>query len=215
MVIRYSSNDRYELVEIDRPESRGALDKEHLLLLKRCLDQIHLDRPLILAGRGDSFCSGLDLKEVAKMSNEEKKEINISFASLLTQISQLRNLSIVFVNGPCVGGGCGIAAAANYALDNHVKDLAKDHEKAFQLGELLSKLPYVDEIQPIETNIVIFSLTSNYDENVFIETLAKKNIRLIQLGKGKIRMVTHRNYTDEDHLFTMETLNNLNLNPKT
>tara|TARA_B100000530_G_C15916217_1_gene471334 strand:+ start:99 stop:1136 length:1038 start_codon:yes stop_codon:yes gene_type:complete len=107
-----------------------------------------------------------------------------------------------------------IAAAANYALDNHVKDLAKDHEKAFQLGELLSKLPYVDEIQPIETNIVIFSLTSNYDENVFIETLAKKNIRLIQLGKGKIRMVTHRNYTDEDHLFTMETLNNLNLNPK-
>ena len=116
MAIRYSSNDRYELIEIDRPESRGALDKEHLLLLKRCLDQIHSDRPLILTGCGDSFCSGLDLKELAKMSNEEKKEINICFASLLTQISQLRNLSIVFVNGPCVGGGCGIAAAANYTV---------------------------------------------------------------------------------------------------
>ena len=48
-----------------------------------------------------------------------------------------------------------IAAAANYALDNHVKDLAKDHEKAFQLGQLLSKLPYVNKVQPIETNIII------------------------------------------------------------
>ena len=102
-----------------------------------------------------------------------------------------------------------IAAAANYALDNNIKDLVNDHEKARELGEVLKSLDYVELVQPIETNIIIFSLKPKYDENNFIKILEINNIRLIQLGKGKIRMVTHRNYNSEQHKYTMKILSNL------
>tara|TARA_B110000444_G_scaffold261509_1_gene314431 strand:- start:550 stop:1572 length:1023 start_codon:yes stop_codon:yes gene_type:complete len=102
-----------------------------------------------------------------------------------------------------------IAAAANYALDNNLNDLINDHEKAIELGLVLTSLSYVDFVQPIDTNIVIFSLKPSYNEDLFIKTLAKKNIRLIQLGRGKIRMVTHRDYTKDQHLYTINILINL------
>jgi len=104
-----------------------------------------------------------------------------------------------------------IAAAVDYALDNNLKDLAHDHKKAIELGIILKSLNYVELVQPIKTNIIIFSLRTNCNENKFIEILAKKNIRLIQLGKGKIRMVTHRDYTNEHHQYTMKTLSKLKL----
>ena len=102
-----------------------------------------------------------------------------------------------------------IAAAANYALDNNLNDLINDHEKAIELGLVLTSLSYVDFVQPIDTNIVIFSLKPSYNEDLFIKTLAKKNIRLIQLGRGKIRMVTHRDYTKDQHLYTINVVTNL------
>ena len=101
-----------------------------------------------------------------------------------------------------------MAAAANYALDNNLNDLANDHKKAIELGNILTNLPYVKLVQPIDTNIVIFSLHPQFNEDLFIENLLNKNIRLIHLGKGKIRIVTHRDYTDNHHEYTIKTLTN-------
>ena len=102
-----------------------------------------------------------------------------------------------------------MAAAVNYALDNNIKDLENDHEKAIELGKVLKNLAFVELVQPIETNIIIFSLKPEFNENNFIKILEKNNIRLIQLGKGKIRMVTHRDYTSEQHNYTIKILSNL------
>lgn len=102
-----------------------------------------------------------------------------------------------------------LAAAVDFALDNNIGDLTDDHYKAKELGEVLKSLPYVDLVQPVDTNIIIFSLKSKCDENEFIKILENNNIRIIQLGKGKIRMVTHRDYTNDQHIYTMKTLSNL------
>tara|TARA_B100000767_G_C19744487_1_gene527802 strand:- start:596 stop:1627 length:1032 start_codon:yes stop_codon:yes gene_type:complete len=102
-----------------------------------------------------------------------------------------------------------LAAAVNYALENNIDELVYDHQKATELGSVLKKLSYVKMVEPIETNIIIFSLKEIYDEKQFIEILLSKNIRLIQLGKGKIRMVTHRDYTNRQHEYTMKVLSNL------
>ena len=104
-----------------------------------------------------------------------------------------------------------LGAAVNYALENNLDDLAYDHEKAIELGSVLEGLTHVEMVQPIETNIIIFSLKEKYNEKRFIEILLKKNIRLIQLGKGKIRMVTHRDYSFEQHQYTMKILSNLKI----
>ena len=109
-----------------------------------------------------------------------------------------------------LGGGMrqvGVLAAAGlYALDHHRTRLADDHIKAKAIGETLQKLDYVAEVQPIETNIVIFELAAHINSETFMNSLKSKNILISNMGGGKLRMVTHLDYTDDMHEKLLETL---------
>ena len=88
-----------------------------------------------------------------------------------------------------------LAAAAIYALDNHIERLAEDHNKAKRIGEVLEACSFVKRVEPIETNIVIFYTNDSIDENNFLNKMAEKNIHFISMGDGKLRMVTHLDFT--------------------
>lgn len=90
-----------------------------------------------------------------------------------------------------------LAAAGIYALDNHVERLAEDHRKAKEIEKVLSSLPYVKKVEPVETNILIFYVNDNIDANDFIAKMKSKGILLISMGDGKIRIVTHLDFTNE------------------
>ncbi|NNE75934.1 MAG: threonine aldolase [Pricia sp.] len=93
-----------------------------------------------------------------------------------------------------------LAAAGIYALDNHIDRLTEDHGKAQEIGEVLRKLSYVKKVEPIETNIIIFEIDENrMNGDEFVEKLRQKNIQIIGMGQGKLRIVTHLNYTDTMH----------------
>lgn len=89
-----------------------------------------------------------------------------------------------------------LAAAAIYALDNNVNRLAEDHQKAQQIGTVLEGCLYVTKVEPIETNIIIFYVDDKIDPMDFINKMAAKGILLISMGEGKIRIVTHLDFTD-------------------
>ena len=99
-----------------------------------------------------------------------------------------------------------MAAAGIYALENHIDRLAKDNERAQEIGNILNSLSYVREIEPIETNIVIFYLNADVDERSFTEYLSENNIRISNMGQGKLRIVTHLDYTEEMHQKFLEVL---------
>ena len=99
-----------------------------------------------------------------------------------------------------------LAAAGLYALDNNIERLKNDHEKAKEIGEVLVKSPIIKAVSPIETNIVIFELNDNISETDFIKNLANKDIHIIGMGGGKLRMVTHLDYTDNMHDKLLKTL---------
>jgi len=102
-----------------------------------------------------------------------------------------------------------LAAAAIYALDNNVERLAEDHQKAKELSKTLASCNFVEEIEPVETNIVIFYLKKGVDETSFLQKMKEKNILLIGMGEGKLRMVTHLDYTDEMHSKCIEILKSI------
>lgn len=102
-----------------------------------------------------------------------------------------------------------LAAAGSYALKHHRKDLSLDHKRAKEIAEVLEDCSFVHEIQPVTTNIIIFSLKSDYDEVQFVQELKEKQILIIGLGKGKLRMVTHRDYTQEHHKYLLTTLSKM------
>tara|TARA_R110002167_G_scaffold260718_8_gene467188 strand:- start:146 stop:1168 length:1023 start_codon:yes stop_codon:yes gene_type:complete len=93
-----------------------------------------------------------------------------------------------------------LAAAGIYALDHHVERLAQDHQKAREIGEVLQKLAFVKKVEPIETNIIIFEIDeTKMEAEAFVKKLQEKEVQLIGMGQGKLRIVTHLDYTDEQH----------------
>lgn len=90
-----------------------------------------------------------------------------------------------------------LAAAGIYALDHHVERLAEDHDKAKKIGVILEKSEWVRKVEPIETNIIIFNLHKHRDESLFLQYLEQENIKIISMGEGKLRIVTHLDFTDQ------------------
>lgn len=90
-----------------------------------------------------------------------------------------------------------LGAAGIYALDNHVNRLKEDHKRAKQLESVLGNLSYVENILPVDTNIVIFNLKANVKPEEFLQKLTSNNIKATSFGKQAIRFVTHLDFTDE------------------
>jgi threonine aldolase len=109
-----------------------------------------------------------------------------------------------------LGGGMrqigSLAAAASYALDYQYDRLKEDHLKAKEIASVLQQLEAVASVEPVETNIVIFKLNPNLDEAFFLDKLKAHDILVSDMGSGKLRMVTHLDYTDEMHTNLLEIL---------
>jgi threonine aldolase len=99
-----------------------------------------------------------------------------------------------------------LAAAGLYALENNIERLKEDHAKAKEIGGQLAKLPEIKSVEPVETNIVIFELNDGLDEKKFINRLKERNIHIISMGNGKLRVVTHLNYKENMHNKVMKTI---------
>lgn len=99
-----------------------------------------------------------------------------------------------------------LAAAANYAIDNHIERLTEDHNKAKEIAAVLETCSYITSIEPVETNILIFYVDEIIGADNFIQKMAAKNILLTPMGEGKIRIVTHLDYTDEMHEVLLKEL---------
>ncbi len=104
-----------------------------------------------------------------------------------------------------------LAAAGIYALDHHVERLAIDHDRAKKIGEALNNSEFIKKVEPIETNIIIFYINDDIDEHDFVKALEKKEILIISMGDGKLRMVTHLDFTEEMLEIVINDLKNLKI----
>ncbi len=90
-----------------------------------------------------------------------------------------------------------LAAAGIYALDHHINRLKKDHEKARQIAKMLENCPLVSRIEPVDTNILIFSLKDEVSVSDFLDQLKEQGILALGFGGNSIRMVTHLDIHDD------------------
>ncbi|NQT96964.1 MAG: aminotransferase class I/II-fold pyridoxal phosphate-dependent enzyme [Candidatus Marinimicrobia bacterium] len=104
-----------------------------------------------------------------------------------------------------------LAAAGIYALDQNIVRLTDDHRRARILGETIETLPYVKEIMPVDTNIVIFILKNDVNSENFIRTLAEAGILVISMGYQILRMVTHLDFNDEMLSTVLRVLSQLDI----
>jgi threonine aldolase len=86
-----------------------------------------------------------------------------------------------------------LAAAGIYALENHVERLAIDNKRARKMGQILEGLSYVENVRPVQSNILIFDVKSPWTADSFLKALAKENILVVAFGPQTVRFVTHLN----------------------
>jgi threonine aldolase len=102
-----------------------------------------------------------------------------------------------------------LAAAALYALDNNIKRMKEDHFRAKKIAEVLKDAPYVAELFPVETNIIIFSVKEPLTNQDFLKKLFEKGVRGIGFGKKMVRLVTHLDFNDEMLEKTLKALKSI------
>ncbi len=121
-------------------------------------------------------------------------------------ITKARRLRKVFGGGMRQAGI--LAAAGLYALDHHVERLAEDHARAASIAAALRTRPFVEDILPVETNIVIFRVANKAAAGI-VDKFNKAQIRAIAMTDEYIRMVTHLDITDAMLEKTIQTIHSL------
>jgi threonine aldolase len=91
-----------------------------------------------------------------------------------------------------------LAAAGIYALDNNLNRLKEDHKRANTIGEIMRQRPEIEDIFPVETNIVIAQVNEKILAADYVKMLAKSGINAVTFGKYLVRFVTHLDFTDDD-----------------
>lgn len=89
-----------------------------------------------------------------------------------------------------------LAAAGLFALKHHVERLRDDHARAKAVEAELRSLPYVASVLPVETNIIVFSLTDSMSADAFLAKLRERQVRALSFGRQTIRFVFHLDVSD-------------------
>ncbi len=116
---------------------------------------------------------------------------------LLPEASYTRARKLKQMMGGAMRQSGMMAAAALYALDNHVERLASDHGVAQMLFEQLSQIkPLVVEQIPVRTNMVFFELPDRYSAEQFEDLLSQQGVRVSRVQRQRFRAVTHLNVSE-------------------
>lgn len=118
--VRTEFHNGISTIEFHHPQSNSLPGK----ILKQLAHEIHSAgnedevKVIILRSAGEKvFCSGASFDELIAIKNEEDGFHFFSgFAQVINAIRTCPKFVIARIHGKCVGGGVGIAAAADYAI---------------------------------------------------------------------------------------------------
>ena len=203
-------------ITLNNPQYKNALSEELTPYLRKILNKISKEnnyKMLIIKGRGDSFCSGGNIKKMdttskkvlqndkQKIDDLYKKQLKLTYA-----ISSLEIPTIAVITGPAAGAGFSLALSCDirignnnaFFLSNYSKiGLSGDYGISWYLNNLLgpSKAKeimfcnnriYSDEAYKI--GILNFLYKTNFEENLerFKEALLSQSSFALKLIKKNI-----------------------------
>ena len=106
-------------VTLARPESRNAFDAALIGELSAAFVDVGTARAVVLSGDGPSFCAGADV-EWMRASVDLDRDANVADATALRRMLEAIDACpapvVAWIQGYCLGGGCGLAASADIAI---------------------------------------------------------------------------------------------------
>jgi threonine aldolase len=194
---------RTALVCLENTSNRGggsyyaleAIRQIHALCRQQQLG-LHLDGARLfnaLVATGDSTLDYGGLFD--SISICLNKGLGCPIGSVLTGSAQFikraRRIRKVFGGGMRQAGF--MAASGIYAIDHHISRLQTDHDHAQQIAAALRQKDFVQEMMPVDTNLVIFAVSGRYTPAALVEKLVQNDIFCLAISARQVRMVTHLN----------------------
>jgi len=110
------------IVWMNRPEQHNALNGAMIAELTAAMAALNHDprvRVVVLAGAGESFCTGIEMRWLKRMAGcdiEENRAAALDSATVLHSISTMKKPTVARVHGPVSADGVGLVAACDIAV---------------------------------------------------------------------------------------------------
>jgi len=115
--------DAVRCLALNRPQSKNGLTIELCSAIIQALDDAGRDpsvRAVMLTGRGESFCSGLDLKAAMTLAQSMQSggdanadHLRTSFHGIIRAVRRVEKPVVALLDGPAAGFGCDLALACD------------------------------------------------------------------------------------------------------
>ncbi|PZF83348.1 enoyl-CoA hydratase/isomerase family protein [Jiangella anatolica] len=117
MTVVVERRDRVAWVILDRPAVRNAVDLRMRVELADALDRLAGDddlHALVLTGRGETFCAGGDLAELAQPRTPAEAADRMAAGNrMIAALHGFPVPTVAAVHGAAAGAGCGLALACD------------------------------------------------------------------------------------------------------
>ena len=107
---------------LNRPEVHNAVSLEMIREMRKIIAELNSNpkpRGVILTGAGQTFCSGMDLRWMQKISTQNRAnriaEAN-ELSEMLNELDRLKKPLIGKINGNSFGGAIGLISCCDFAL---------------------------------------------------------------------------------------------------
>jgi enoyl-CoA hydratase/carnithine racemase len=117
-LVQMEDRGAYGFLRINRADKRNAMNSEARRALSQRLRELHgVHKVVVITGSGESFCSGIDLKEAAAAENAQVRAAGSrEWIEVLLEIRRHPAIFIAAVNGYALGGGTSLINVSDLAI---------------------------------------------------------------------------------------------------
>lgn len=203
--VTISEDDLVIHATIDRPDKRNALNENvirGLIAVAEAADRGPA-RVIVIRGAGETFCSGGDMSEMPLGGSAQDYREGFSGLTMLVRTLQDAGaLTVAAVEGHCLAGGLGLAAACEFVVADESAEFGTPevnvglfpaqamapimrtvHEKRGL--KLLFTGEHVDAAEAHEMGLVTELFADDFDAELddFVDSLAKNSPVMVEMGK--------------------------------
>ncbi|MCA9136183.1 MAG: enoyl-CoA hydratase/isomerase family protein [Planctomycetales bacterium] len=142
--------DRVATIMMDRPEVCNALDSQLIADLILAFSDIHQEKrvsAVVLTGKGNHFCSGVDLKAFAKVTKLEPIDAQPQWFEVWRELTEICETLLRFpkpivaaIDGPAIGAGLALALASDLVVMSDRATLSANAVERGLIGGLTAPL---------------------------------------------------------------------------